>query len=232
MSETEALEIIIEQFTGEAGILSRLRVGLGLDERANVRVFEALSVLRGAWRARLRIPKRAVQAFVHVDDAFFEIGNQYEDLDLSLLQMNLTERIEKCLTPDPMIVNNYERALARLVPGSPSERIYNAWMDEKGLLMALHEGKGLHVLQVADLFDAISNFGASYRDTDEIPRIIAYPLATFSGYIASRWGIYWHRPEVQEQILALAEDLRKHIIRSIDDDSPAILQQMKLDLSN
>ena len=41
----------------------------------------------------------------------------------------------------------------------------DALMDEKGLLMALHAGTGLDAIVVADLFDAISTFGTSRRDT-------------------------------------------------------------------
>ncbi|HEV2457131.1 MAG TPA: hypothetical protein VGS80_02110 [Ktedonobacterales bacterium] len=104
MSETEALEILIEQFAGETGIIPRLRAGLGLDEKANARVFEALDVLREAWRQRLCIPKRAVWAFAHVDDTIWEMSEQYEDLDLQQLQMGVSERIEKCLLPDLAIV--------------------------------------------------------------------------------------------------------------------------------
>jgi hypothetical protein len=131
----------------------------------------------------------------------------YEDLDLPRLQMDLSDSIEKCLMPNPVIEKEYESGVARLMPGSPSARIYDAWMDEEGLHMALHAGKGLDALAVVALFDAISAFGASYRDTHEIPRIIAYPLATISGYIAGRWGMYWGRPKIQEEILALAKGL-------------------------
>jgi hypothetical protein len=231
MTEVEALEIIIEQFAGEAGIVPRLRAGLGLNEEANTHVFAALDVLREAWRDRLRIPKRAVRAFVFVDDTIGEMSNQHGDLGIAELQMDLTIRIEECLRTDQIIQDEYERALASLVPGSPSQRIHDAWGDERGLLMALHDGKGLDPLEGADLFDAVSAFGSAFRDVDDIPRTTAYPLATLSGYVAGRWGIYRHRPAIQEQILALAEDLRNHIIESLGDCGPSDIHQMKMDLS-
>ena len=104
------------------------------------------------------------------------------------------------------------------MPGSPSARIYDALMDENGLLIAIHAGKGLDALAVAD--------------RAEMPRIIAYPLATISGCIAGRWGMYRGQSRIQEEILALAADLRTRIIQSLDDNPPSTLQQMKMDLSN
>ena len=104
--------------------------------------------------------------------------------------------------------------------------------------MGLHDGKGLNALEVADLFDAIDAIeaiealGKNLRSIDDISRVVAYPLASLSGYITGRWGIYWPRPTIQEQILVVADELRRHIITSLDDNASTDLHQMKMDLSN
>jgi hypothetical protein len=138
-----------------------------LDEEANTRVFVALDALHEAWRDRLQVPKRAVQAFVYVDGVIGEMSPRYEHVDLWGLDIGISERVEKCLDPAPIIQEEYDRALARLDPRSPSWRIHHAWGDEDGLLMALHEGKGLDARAITDLFDAVTELGTAFRDEEE-----------------------------------------------------------------
>jgi hypothetical protein len=99
MTENEAIELLSKHLVAEGGFLPRLRSGRGLDQTAVQHVREALVLLRGAWADRECVPKAAVFAMAHLDDAIASCGASYPayERELQYLELDLMRLVRQSL---------------------------------------------------------------------------------------------------------------------------------------
>ena len=221
MTEDEAISILNRQFVSDEGFLAKLRAQgtLGEDGVAQVRL--ALAALTQQWAASVSVPKRAVFALAHWNllDALIEI---FPDLPLNRLHSDLFGLIELCLTP-----GEWATAEWRIGYDGPERTLVDEFRSEDGFLMRLHGGYGVEQQSVERILGAIQSVRMQYRGHARIPKAVAYVLVFAPEVIRGRWGIYRDRPSVQQEVLALADEIGQRVRSCLQDEQDRTFGQNK-----
>lgn len=205
MTETEAITLVKEQFSGASGFVARLRRGEGIDEAGVARAREALLTLKEVWAPLSTVPKEAILPLVDVGASIRSSIALQPELRQELLRLagNLTLEISDVFAPaeEPMSEEDAMFIVRSQLSGDFS------------FLLALHHHEEPEPILVELVKRALETLQRAWAKRANIPKAVVGPMldapdAALEGYAS-------FPPEVQRELERLSQDLREAIKRCL-----------------
>jgi hypothetical protein len=145
---------------------------------------------------------------------------------LPTLQIEPSSQIEECFRP-----REWALVDSQLPPDSPAAFLVDVFLAEHPFLLDLRCGRGINYATVTRILDAIDTLHVEWAEHKQIPKAASMVLVGAGGAVLESWGTYWNRPNVQQEILALAGDVQWRVIRGLSEETDPQFRQMTLGLT-
>jgi hypothetical protein len=203
MTETEAITIVKEQFTGASGFVARLLQGEGIDEVGVTLTREALLTLKEAWAPLSTVPKDAVFPLFDVGATIRSSIVLQPELSKELLRLagKLTLEISDIFAKaeEPM-----SEETAIFIVETQLGGVYSFLMD-------LHKHEEFNQGLVKLVKRALETLQQAWATRASIPKEVVGPMLEAPTAVLDEYAFY--PPDVQRELESLSQDLREAIKR-------------------
>lgn len=200
MTEEEAIATIVEQVSGQFGLVARLQAGSGIDRDAAAKVMLALDMLSELWKGQSTVPKEAIRAMVGVVQTIQATSAQNLGIadDVEALAEEVHIRLERIFFTRPM---SEEEAIA----------VVRAQLGGMGsFMLTLHQSGVLNVRQVEDVQTALDTLRRAWAARSHVPKSAVGPMLDAREAIMTEAQ---RDPRIESELIAVAHDIGERIQR-------------------
>jgi hypothetical protein len=204
MTESEAITVVGEQFTGLDGFLRKLQSGRGFDYEAIKRVHEALNTLRDMWATALEVPKSGLLPLIDVHSSIQSCAPLYpgQEEEISRLAGDISQQIEDI----------FPLQLPELSEVEACALVYGHFRGLPSLSLALYMHAPVADEWIEQLLKALEVLAQAWEQREYVPKAIGGSMLEGGGMVRGYEPLY---PDFESRWGALADRITSQVKRCL-----------------